>query len=126
MPYICTMYTNVCVQVSAGRTHSAAWTARPPAQRTPGVPSTLQLGTPQQVPAQYTALQDCGIEAIQARLKLLSHFSDIIYSSWRLLNLTPVQVGEGCDPDLATQPYPSTGRKGCDSELSYSTLPQYR
>lgn len=29
------------------------------------------------------------MEAVRARLRLLYHFSDLMYSSWRLLNLSP-------------------------------------
>ncbi|KAJ8304108.1 hypothetical protein KUTeg_017691 [Tegillarca granosa] len=75
-------------QISAGRTHSAAWTAPPPPQRVPGVPVPLQLGVPESVPEKYGSLKDCNIEDIQGRLKLLHHFSDLIYSSWRLLPLS--------------------------------------
>ena len=74
-------------QVSAGRTHSAAWTAPPPILRTPGVVAPLQLGTPTTTPPQYTALTTRSIEAIRARLRLLYHFSDHVYMSWRLLGL---------------------------------------
>ncbi|KAK3097022.1 hypothetical protein FSP39_005665 [Pinctada imbricata] len=75
-------------QISAGRTHSAAWTAPPPQQRIPGVPVPLQLGIPVSVPPQYATLRDCNMEDIQGRLKLLHHFSDLVYSCWRLLPLT--------------------------------------
>jgi len=44
------------------------------------------------VPAQYTALHDCSVEDIRARLQLLHHYSDLVYSSWRLLNLIPSPV----------------------------------
>ncbi|XP_021370838.1 probable E3 ubiquitin-protein ligase HERC1 isoform X1 [Mizuhopecten yessoensis] len=78
-------------QISAGRTHSAAWTAQPPPQRKPGVPLPLQLGIPDGIPPQYTALTAVSLEDIQGRFKLLHHFSDLIYSSWRLLPLTSTQ-----------------------------------
>jgi hypothetical protein len=80
-------------QISAGRTHSAAWTAPAPLQRTPGVPASLQLGTPSSIPPQYTSLRECSVEGVRKRLKLLHRFSDLVYSSWRLLNLAPAQVG---------------------------------
>ncbi|KAJ8304849.1 hypothetical protein KUTeg_018432 [Tegillarca granosa] len=82
-------------QISAGRTHSAAWTAPPPPQRVPGVPVPLQLGVPESVPEKYGSLKDCNIEDIQGRLKLLHHFSDLIYSSWRLLPLSCNQYDIG-------------------------------
>ena len=52
----------------------------------------LNLGLPQSVPAQYTTLKECSTASIRARLRLLHHFSDMIYASWRLLNLNPKQV----------------------------------
>ncbi|XP_077988697.1 putative E3 ubiquitin-protein ligase HERC1 [Glandiceps talaboti] len=82
-------------QISAGRTHSAAWTAPPPPKRQPGTPAPLQLGHPETIPPQYAALKDCSVESVRARLRLLHHFSDLIYSSWRLLNLTPNQINIG-------------------------------
>lgn len=54
----------------------------------------LQLGLPVAVPPQYNGLKEVSIEAVRARLRLLYHFSDLMYSSWRLLNLSPNnQVG---------------------------------
>lgn len=108
-------------QISAGRCHSAAWTApsvppRAPGEsrvrtqaRTPALtgltslktlcsapPSSssgssvpLQLGLPLLVPPQYGSLKEVSMEAVRARLRLLYHFSDLMYSSWRLLNLSP-------------------------------------
>ncbi|XP_033633807.1 probable E3 ubiquitin-protein ligase HERC1 isoform X2 [Asterias rubens] len=78
-------------QISTGRSHSAAWTASPVPPRAPGTPLPLQLGLPQSVPAQYTTLKECSTASIRARLRLLHHFSDMIYASWRLLNLNPKQ-----------------------------------
>ncbi|KAI0208517.1 putative E3 ubiquitin-protein ligase HERC1 [Lamellibrachia satsuma] len=78
-------------QVSAGRTHSAAWTAPATLQQTPRAPSSLQLGTPTAVPPQYIALHGCSVASVRERLQLLHHFSDLIYSSWRLLRLVPTQ-----------------------------------
>ncbi len=55
----------------------------------------LQLGLPVAVPPQYSGLKEVSIEAVRARLRLLYHFSDLMYSSWRLLNLSPNnQVGK--------------------------------
>jgi len=79
-------------QISAGRTHSAAWTCPAPVRRSHGTTSTLQLGTPSSVPAQYTSLHDCSIDDIKARLQLLHYYSDLVYSSWRLLSLVPSHV----------------------------------
>ncbi|XP_066271875.1 probable E3 ubiquitin-protein ligase HERC1 [Branchiostoma lanceolatum] len=82
-------------QISAGRNHSGGWTAPPPPKRAPGVPAPLQLGQPSSIPPQFTSLKECSIDAIKARLRLLHHFSDLIYSSWRLLNLSPHQTNLG-------------------------------
>ncbi|KAK7116135.1 hypothetical protein V1264_001871 [Littorina saxatilis] len=76
-------------QISAGRTHCAAWTTPPPPVRIPGTPLPLQLGTPTTVPPQFSALQDPPLDLVRGRLTVLHHFSDLIYSSWRLLNLLP-------------------------------------
>ncbi|XP_067298543.1 probable E3 ubiquitin-protein ligase HERC1 isoform X4 [Pseudorasbora parva] len=76
-------------QISAGRCHSAAWTAPPVPPRAPGSSVPLQLGLPVCVPPQYSALREVSMEALRARLRLLYHFSDLMYSSWRLLNLSP-------------------------------------
>ncbi|XP_078055944.1 putative E3 ubiquitin-protein ligase HERC1 [Mustelus asterias] len=76
-------------QISAGRCHSVAWTAPPVPPRAPGVSVPLQLGLPDSIPPQYSSLKETSIETIRARLRLLYHFSDLMYSSWRLLNLSP-------------------------------------
>ncbi|KAJ8417270.1 hypothetical protein AAFF_G00284970 [Aldrovandia affinis] len=76
-------------QISAGRCHSAAWTAPSVPPRAPGSSVPLQLGLPVAVPPQYSSLREVSMEAVRARLRLLYHFSDLMYSSWRLLNLSP-------------------------------------
>ncbi|XP_051919775.1 probable E3 ubiquitin-protein ligase HERC1 isoform X1 [Hippocampus zosterae] len=76
-------------QITAGRCHSAAWTAPSVPPRAPGSSVPLQLGLPVAVPPQYAALKEVSMEAVRARLRLLYHFSDLMYSSWRLLNLSP-------------------------------------
>ncbi|XP_047218559.1 probable E3 ubiquitin-protein ligase HERC1 isoform X5 [Girardinichthys multiradiatus] len=76
-------------QISAGRCHSAAWTAPCVPPRAPGSSVPLQLGLPAAVPPQYSTLKEVSMEAVRARLRLLYHFSDLMYSSWRLLNLSP-------------------------------------
>ncbi|XP_014872809.1 probable E3 ubiquitin-protein ligase HERC1 isoform X1 [Poecilia latipinna] len=76
-------------QISAGRCHSAAWTAPCVPPRAPGSSVPLQLGLPVAVPPQYSGLKEVSMEAVRARLRLLYHFSDLMYSSWRLLNLSP-------------------------------------
>lgn len=79
-------------QISAGRNHSAAWTAPVPAARIPGTPLPLQLGHPTTIPPQFPAIKDVDTEAVRARLRVLYHFSDLISSSWRLMNLMPDEV----------------------------------
>ncbi|XP_077942009.1 putative E3 ubiquitin-protein ligase HERC1 isoform X9 [Gasterosteus aculeatus] len=76
-------------QISAGRCHSAAWSAPSVPPRAPGSSVPLQLGLPLAVPPQYSGLREVSMEAVRARLRLLYHFSDLMYSSWRLLNLSP-------------------------------------
>ncbi|XP_053504408.1 probable E3 ubiquitin-protein ligase HERC1 isoform X7 [Ictalurus furcatus] len=73
-------------QISAGRCHSAAWTTPPSLSRGSGS-AGLQLGLPQNVPPQYNTLKDCTPKELSARLRVLYHFSDLMYKSWRLLNL---------------------------------------
>ncbi|KAK1891774.1 putative E3 ubiquitin-protein ligase HERC1 [Dissostichus eleginoides] len=69
-------------QISAGRCHSAAWTA-------PSVPPRAPVLLAREVNTKYSVLKEISIEAVRARLRLLYHFSDLMYSSWRLLNLSP-------------------------------------
>ncbi|TRY98659.1 hypothetical protein DNTS_005902 [Danionella cerebrum] len=75
-------------QISAGRCHSSAWTTPPLSTRASGC-SGIQLGLPLSVPPQYNALKDCSPEVLNTRLRVLYHFSDLMYKSWRLLNLDP-------------------------------------
>lgn len=75
-------------QISAGRCHTSAWTTPALSTRASGC-SGIQLGLPQSVPPQYNALKDCSSEVLNIRLRVLYHFSDLMYKSWRLLNLDP-------------------------------------
>ncbi|KAM7405656.1 hypothetical protein PAMP_000090 [Pampus punctatissimus] len=50
-------------QISAGRCHSAAWTAPSAPPRAPGSSVPLQLGLPVAVPPQYNGLKEVSIEA---------------------------------------------------------------
>ncbi|CAB1338845.1 unnamed protein product [Coregonus sp. 'balchen'] len=52
-------------------------------------PRSLQIGLPVAVPPQFSCLREVSMEAVRARLRILYHFSDLMYSSWRLLNLSP-------------------------------------
>lgn len=76
-------------QISAGRSHSAAWTAHALPPVVPGNPVPMQLGIPESVPPQYPNLQGVSRTALCARLRLLHQFSDLLYSSWKLITLTP-------------------------------------
>lgn len=83
-------------QISAGRNHSAAWTAPLIPPRTPGTPSPLQLGCPTTIPPRFQAIKCVDPEAVRTRLRVLYHFSDLISSCWRLIDLTPDEVGIVC------------------------------
>ncbi|KAL5252247.1 hypothetical protein ACHWQZ_G015137 [Mnemiopsis leidyi] len=74
-------------QIAAGKSHSAFWTA--PKENTPRATSSTQLGLPSSVPTEYRRLQHVEIKQIRARLQVLSYFSDLIYSSWRMLTYDP-------------------------------------
>lgn len=100
-------------QISAGRCHSAAWTTPSTSMKnsgthtalqmlaamiheqmhshmlpsSPGGPGNFQLGLPQSVPPQYNTLKDCNPDVLSMRLRVLYNFSDLMYKSWRLLNL---------------------------------------
>lgn len=52
-----------------------------------GGSGNFQLGLPQSVPPQYNTLKDCSPDVLSVRLRVLYHFSDLMYKSWRLLNL---------------------------------------
>ncbi|KAM9735318.1 putative E3 ubiquitin-protein ligase HERC1 isoform 6-T7 [Menidia menidia] len=74
-------------QISAGRCHSAAWTTPSTSLKTSGGSGQFQLGLPQSVPPQYNTLKDCSPDVLGMRLRVLYHFSDLMYRSWRLLDL---------------------------------------
>lgn len=79
-------------QISAGKSHSAAWTCQPPPQQLPGIPAPFLLGTPESVPLQYPSLSRYSILDIKGRLRVLHHYSDLIYTSWRLLPLNSIKA----------------------------------
>uniref|UniRef100_A0A8C9YMF6 HECT-type E3 ubiquitin transferase n=1 Tax=Sander lucioperca TaxID=283035 RepID=A0A8C9YMF6_SANLU len=74
-------------QISAGRCHSSAWTTPSTSMKNSGGSGSFQLGLPQSVPPQYNTLKDCSPDVLSMRLRVLYHFSDLMYKSWRLLNL---------------------------------------
>uniref|UniRef100_A0A665WLM9 HECT-type E3 ubiquitin transferase n=1 Tax=Echeneis naucrates TaxID=173247 RepID=A0A665WLM9_ECHNA len=74
-------------QISAGRCHSSAWTTPSTSIKNSGGSGHFQLGLPQSVPPQYNTLKDCSPDVLSIRLRVLYHFSDLMYKSWRLLNL---------------------------------------
>ncbi|XP_068430797.1 probable E3 ubiquitin-protein ligase HERC1 isoform X3 [Clinocottus analis] len=74
-------------QISAGRCHSSAWTTPSTSLKNSGGSGSFQLGLPQLVPPQYNTLKDCSPDVLSMRLRVLYHFSDLMYKSWRLLNL---------------------------------------
>lgn len=109
-------------QISAGRTHSAAWSGAKAASVRSGTAAaasaaSLQLGTPACVPAQYAALKECSVVACRERLRVLHQFSDIIYSSWRLLNLSPLSDQVSPPPPPFPLPLNAAARQTHDSWL---------
>ncbi|XP_061589686.1 probable E3 ubiquitin-protein ligase HERC1 isoform X2 [Cololabis saira] len=74
-------------QISAGRCHSSAWTTPCTLRKNAGGSGPFQLGIPQSVPPQYNTLKDFSPDVLSMRLRVLYHFSDLMYKSWRLLNL---------------------------------------
>ncbi|KAL7377169.1 hypothetical protein ABVT39_023074 [Epinephelus coioides] len=74
-------------QISAGRCHSSAWTTPSTSMKNSGGSGSFQLGLPQSIPPQYNTLKDCSPDVLSMRLRVLYHFSDLMYKSWRLLNL---------------------------------------
>ncbi|KAM7392705.1 hypothetical protein PAMA_007702 [Pampus argenteus] len=74
-------------QISAGRCHSSAWTTPSTSMKNSGGTGNFQIGLPQSVPPQYNTLKDCSPDILSMRLRVLYHFSDLMYKSWRLLNL---------------------------------------
>ncbi|KAF7670462.1 hypothetical protein LDENG_00124780 [Lucifuga dentata] len=74
-------------QISAGRCHSSAWTTPSTSTKISGCSGNFPLGLPQSVPPQHNTLKDCSPHVLNMRLRVLYHFSDLMYKSWRLLNL---------------------------------------
>ncbi|XP_067933208.1 probable E3 ubiquitin-protein ligase HERC1 [Watersipora subatra] len=81
---VTTLSTKGIRKVTAGRSHSAAWSVALKGDST-------EDSVTNPVPAQYTALQGIPKNLLQSRLHLLSNLSSMIYSNWRLLNLQPEQ-----------------------------------
>lgn len=69
-------------QISAGRTHTAAWTSNTTIER-----STRQLGEPDHVPAQFDLLADVSVSGARARIRVLQRVSDLVSHSWPMINL---------------------------------------
>ncbi|CAG7693965.1 unnamed protein product, partial [Allacma fusca] len=90
-------------QVSAGRGHSAAWTA-PRIRRGVNLNSgvDLLLGTPLSVPPQYPHLQGIAIPSLRSRLKVLYNFSDLLFGTW---NFLPLLSSVGILPNLKNEPF---------------------
>ncbi|XP_076815895.1 putative E3 ubiquitin-protein ligase HERC1 isoform X3 [Clavelina lepadiformis] len=70
-------------QISAGRTHSAAWTTEPGSTR------GHQLGTPDHIPQEYDLLSELSVPAVRSRMAVLKKFSEYVSGSWPLINLKP-------------------------------------
>ncbi|XP_018024010.1 probable E3 ubiquitin-protein ligase HERC1 isoform X2 [Hyalella azteca] len=71
-------------QISAGRSHSSAWTTPPQAR---GKSSGLNIEAPGSVPSQYPSLSGFSPSQLSSRLALLQHYNDLVSSSWRFLGL---------------------------------------
>ena len=78
-------------QISAGRSHSAAWTAvSSPKSATNGRCSFQpMLGNPKAIPEKYGELAHCTIPAIRDRLDHLNEFTQMVHNSWKLVELRP-------------------------------------
>ncbi|XP_064390094.1 probable E3 ubiquitin-protein ligase HERC1 isoform X2 [Halichondria panicea] len=68
-------------QISAGVRHGAASDTIPP------IRGSINIRAPSELPVQYTTLKDISFAAIYSRMLLLSHFSRIMMSSWKLFHL---------------------------------------
>ena len=75
------------MQISAGRTHSAAWTAPPSPRCSPGQFRLVQLGLPSVVPAQYAALVEVQPEVIQASPSSFFGPDDVIMEASQFFKL---------------------------------------
>lgn len=80
------------IQISAGKTHSAAWTAPPLNTKRNCQGIVHNFGLPKTIPNEYGHLQGKSITTIQARLKLLNYFSDVLHNVWRFLPLCSTKV----------------------------------
>lgn len=81
--YTCSLTAHVHMHDSWKRIHSHLLLS------SLGGPGNFQLGLPQSVPPQYNTLKDCSPDVLSVRLRVLYNFSDLMYKSWRLLNLDP-------------------------------------
>ncbi|CAG9853588.1 unnamed protein product [Phyllotreta striolata] len=92
-PEIITELSNKGImQISTGRTHSAAWTSAPLPSKNLRYMNCLNFGLPTEIPPQYNCLQGISIKSIQSRLKFLYNFSDKLYSCWTLMPLSDQQL----------------------------------
>ena len=80
-------WSSLLCQVSAGRSHSSACVISSSEET-----ASDSVSTPTTVPDQYTALQCISYKHLHGRLLLLNNFSNVVYNSWRFLNLQPDSV----------------------------------
>lgn len=71
-------------QISAGRSHSAAWTTAPLPK---GKAAGINVGAPYAVPPQYPSLVGISPAKLSERLTILQQYNDLVSSSWKFLGL---------------------------------------
>ena len=78
-------------QISAGRSHCAAWTSFSTGKSSPNGRCSFQpmLGNPKGVPEKYDSLVTSSIGSIRDRLEYLNEFTQMIHNSWRIVELRP-------------------------------------
>ncbi|ESN90899.1 hypothetical protein HELRODRAFT_104310 [Helobdella robusta] len=92
-------------QISAGRTHSCAWTTPAAHQHTytsyNKLESLCYVGCPSHVPSLYGSIKDLPVQIVFDRFKVINFFSNLVSTSWRFLNLSFNQrlLHLGCEPN---------------------------
>ena len=71
-------------QISAGRSHSAAWTTPP---ITKGKGSVFNVGAPCTIPPQYPSLVGCTPAKLSERLTVLQQYNELVSCTWKFLGL---------------------------------------
>ena len=79
-------------QISAGRSHSAAWTT-PPLQKSKNC--SANIGAPSSVPPQYPTLATFTPNKLSERLLLLQQYNELVSVSWKFVDLVVSRDPEG-------------------------------